>query len=237
LTNAHPMAMTKIFAAAFRRELAVVVFATVFAGAAMAQPAAAPRPAAPALTRPQPAAGAAQPQVRRNAPTDVQTFGDWTTRCFPVKSVAPCDMLQAVINKQNKKRITSVSVAYIPSRDEYGLQIIVPVGIALAKGLTVTAGSHKIDGLKFRRCEYDGCYVEVALGKDAVEGLAEGGDKGTLTFFPYRADKPVSLPLSLKGYSSALAKMKELARQKAVTPPPAGTTPPASTAPSPAPAQ
>ncbi len=222
------------------RELAIMIFAAIFTGApavaAMAQPANAPHAIAPGAVRPQPAAGARQTQGGQNGLTDVQAFGDWTTRCFPVKSVAPCDMLQVVINKNSKQRITSVSVAYVPGHDDYATQIVVPLGVLFAKGLTLAAGSHKIEGLKFRRCEHDGCYVEVELKKDSIEGLAAGGNAGTISFVLYHGNKPITMPMSLNGFAAALAKLKELSRQKAVTPPPS-TTPPASPAPAPAPAQ
>jgi invasion protein IalB len=220
----------------------VVIAALVMGGAAVAQQA----PTAPALTAPGlPAAGAAQPgarpaigaaaqgqrQAQGNA-TDVQTFGDWTVRCFNVKTLAPCDMIQVAVNKEKKQRVSSVSLAYIPSRDNYATQIIVPLGVSVASGLTLSAGSQKIEGLKYRRCEHDGCYVETGVSKTALEALATGGNTGAITVALYRGNKPINLPLSLNGFAPAVNKLKELARAKAVATAPAGTTP----APAPAPA-
>ncbi len=214
------------------RELALITVAAIAIGApaerALAQAAAAPHPAGAAPAA-RPAAGTAQQQTQTapGAPTDTQSFGDWTVRCFPVKSPAPCDMIQVAINKDTKQRVTSVSFAYVPSHDDYATQIVVPLGISFARGLTLSAGTQKIEGLKFRRCAPDGCYVEVELGKGRVEGLAAGGNSGAIGFVLYHGEKPINLPMSFNGYAAGMSKLKELARQKAVTPAPASSATPA----------
>jgi len=204
---------------------------------------AAPTPAAPAArapaagaqaTRPAGAAprrpiGAAAQGGAAGAATDVQNFGDWTVRCFNVKTAAPCDMIQIAVNKEKKQRVSSVSLAYVPSRDSYAAQVIVPLGVSFQSGLTLAAGDKKIEGLKFRRCEGDGCYVETGLAKNAVEQLQYGGNTGSIMVALYRSNKPISLPMSMNGFVQAASKLKELARAKAVTP-----APPASAAPAPA---
>lgn len=220
----------------------IVIAALVMGGAAVAQTAPAPaltapaHPAAAAHPGARPAMGAAaQGQAAAGSATDVQTFGDWTVRCFNVKTLAPCDMIQVAVNKEKKQRVSSVSLAYIPSRDNYATQIIVPLGVSVASGLTLSAGSQKIEGLKYRRCEHDGCYVETGVSKAALEALATGGKTGAITVSLYRSNKPVSLPLSLNGFAPAVNKLKELARAKAVAPAPAAAAPAA--APTPAPQQ
>jgi invasion protein IalB len=217
------------------------------ASAQTAAPTAAPAAAAPARTsapagtqaaRPanagarRPIGAAAQGGAAGEA-TDVQSFGDWTVRCFNVKAAAPCDMIQIAVNKEKKQRVTSVSLAYVPSRDNYAAQIIVPMGVSFQTGLTLAAGDKKIEGLKFRRCENDGCYVETGLAKTAVEQLQYGGNSGTITVALYRSNKPISLPMSMNGFVQAASKLKELARAKAVVTPPAAAATPA---PAPAPA-
>ena len=180
------------------------------------------RPAAGAPRRP---IGAAAQGGAAGEATDVQSFGDWTVRCFNVKTAAPCDMIQIAVNKDKKQRVSSVSLAYVPSRDNYAVQIIVPLGVSFQSGLTLAAGDKKIESLKFRRCENDGCYIETGLAKNAVEQLQYGGNSGTITVALYRSNKPISLPMSMNGFVQAASKLKELAREKAVTPPPAAATP------------
>lgn len=235
----------------FSTKFMTIMAATALLGSATAfAQTAAPAPAAPAARAPaagqqaaRPAAGAqrrpigaAQTGSAANAPTDVQSFGDWTVRCFNVKAPAPCDMIQIAVNKDKKQRVTSVSLAYVPSRDNYAAQVIVPLGVSFQSGLTLASGDKKIEGLKFRRCENDGCYVETGLAKGAVESLQYGGDKGTITVALYKNTKPINLPMSMKGFVQAASKLKELARTKAVVTAPAETAPASAGAPAPAPA-
>src|SRR5438105_3414318 len=88
-----------------------------------------PAPAAPPPADPNAAAAAAQ-QFSIN-----QNVGDWVVRCVltSVKSPAPCEVLQSTVNKDNQQRISSLSIAYVPSRETYAMQIVVPTGVALAK--------------------------------------------------------------------------------------------------------
>src|SRR5262245_39345763 len=111
----------------------VFVLAAGMSYSALAQAAApAPAPApegAPPGTPPNPAAQ----QFSVNTPV-----GDWAVRCAQtaVKSPAPCDIIQLTVNQDTKVRIMSFSLAYLPSRDSYAMQVIVPTGVALQKGMT-----------------------------------------------------------------------------------------------------
>src|SRR5262249_43425393 len=196
-------------------------FAPVFLAAAAAAPAPtpAPQPAAPAAAPPaadaqppgvpgQPGAPAA-PQFSVNTPV-----GDWAVRCAQttVKSPAPCDVIQLTVNQDTKQRIMSFSLAYVPSRDAYAMQVIVPTGVALSKGMSLAAGQRALNGVKFNRCERDGCYVEMLVDAQTVNALAGAGAKTNVTVIGYGQNTEVQLPISLTGFTEALDRMKGLAR-------------------------
>src|SRR5882672_10135794 len=105
-------------------------------------PAAAPPAGAPPADPNAPPA----PQFSINQP-----FGDWAVRCAltTVKSPAPCDVIQLTVNQDTKQRIMSFSLAYVPSRDAYAMQVIVPTGVALAKGMTVASGDRPLNNVKY----------------------------------------------------------------------------------------
>jgi invasion protein IalB len=206
--------------------LALMSSASAFAQAPAAAPPAAP-PAGAA-----PPADAQQPQFSIN-----QTVGDWVVRCVleSVKSPAPCDMLQVTINQQNKQRVSSFSVAYVPSRDSYAMQIIVPTGVALSKGLVLAAGAHSLNGAKFNRCERDGCYVELLTDTATITALSGVGKTTQMTVVGYgTAGKTVPLPVSLTGFPEALDRMKSLAKARAIAAPNPPPPPAAAAAPPPA---
>ncbi len=146
------------------------------------------------------------------APTDVKTFGDWVVRCFPIKSLAQCDMFQATFDKTTQRRIVSTSIAYAPSLNGYVAKVVVPLGVQIAAGATVTADKYKSGTLVFARCENDGCYIEGPLDTALVEKLI-GGKSASITVTSLSGSH-VALPLSLRGFSDAAVAMKALSMQK-----------------------
>ena len=171
-----------------------------------------------------------------NAPVLSETFDDWTLRCFNVRGPAPCDMLQVAVNRQTKQRVLSVSIAFVPERNAFAMQIVVPLGVALAKGLTVNAGDHTMKNVHFNRCSREGCYVEVIVDSDTVTALGKVGASTMLVVQPYGKNTDAKLPLSLKGWNSAVARLKVVAAQRATRTGAPQTTPGAAPAPAPAPA-
>jgi invasion protein IalB len=151
-------------------------------------------------------------KVQEPAPTDVKTFGDWTVRCFPIKSLGQCDMLQATLDKATGRRIISTSIAYVPSTGRYVAKIIVPLGVKIAAGIAVTSDKYKSKALAISRCENDGCYVEEQLDAVLVGKLIDG--KTGSIVVALTSGRPVALPLSMRGFSDAVAEMKDLAIQK-----------------------
>lgn len=201
-----------------------VAAAFPFAASAAEQAAPATAPAAAAPAAPAPAApGAAPAQDAANQYSINQTVGDWVVRCVlnTVKSPAPCEMLQVTVNN-DKQRVSSFSLAYVPSRDSYAMQIVVPIGVSLAKGLVLAAGDHSLNGVHYNRCERDGCYVEVIADQATINAMAAVGKQTTISVVGYGTDKSLPLPVSLNGFTEALDRMRTYSKDKAVAlPPPA----------------
>jgi invasion protein IalB len=185
-------------------------------------------PAVPPAVTPaptdQPGAAPAAPQFSIN-----QNVGDWVVRCVltTVKSPAPCEVLQVTVNKDNKQRLSSLSIAFVPSRDAYAMQVVVPTGVALAKGLQLGASPN---GMKFTRCERDGCYVEAVIDNAVVGTLSKEGKATTIAVVAYGKTDQIKFPVSLNGFPEAMDRMKSYAKDRAVAlPPPAA--PPGAAAP------
>ena len=156
---------------------------------------------------------ATPPQAAQDpAPTDVKVFGDWVVRCFPIKSLAPCDMFQETADKATQRRIVGTSIAYAPSLNSYVTKIVVPLGVQIAAGVTIGSDAYKSGALAFSRCENDGCYIEGPLDATLVEKLISG--KSASMTVTSSSGSHVTLPLSLRGFSDAAAAMKVLAIQK-----------------------
>lgn len=194
------------------RQLATLTIAGSFvalSGAASAQQA----PAAPADAAAAAAAGQVPPAQQFSIN---QSVGDWVVRCIQttVKSPAPCEVMQTTVNKDSKQRISSFSIAYVPSRDAYAMQVVVPTGVALSKGLQLGTA---LNGVKFNRCERDGCYVEMIIDANAINALTAAGKSTTIKVSSYGTDsKEIPLPVSLTGFPEAMDRMKGLAKDRAI---------------------
>jgi invasion protein IalB len=190
--------------------LAKIGFASVLLaslpGIALAQAPAA-QPAAEAQPAPAPPGA---PQYSIN-----QSVGDWVVRCVQttVKSPAPCEVMQTTVNKDTKQRISAFSLAYVPSRESYAMQIVVPTGVALSKGLQLGTA---LTGAKFNRCERDGCYVEMLIDNTTLTSLSGSGKATTISVVGYGQSNEIKLPVSLNGFPEALDRMKGYAKDRAV---------------------
>jgi len=187
--------------------LAAGVSLMVFSGAASAQAPAAP--AADAVAPPGQVPPAQQFSIN-------QSVGDWVVRCVAtaIKSPAPCEVMQTTVNKDSKQRISSFSIAYVPSRDAYAMQIVVPTGVALSKKLQLGTA---LNGVSFNRCERDGCYVETLIDANAINALTAAGKSTTIKVSSYGPEgKEIPLPVSLTGFPEAMDRMKGLAKDRAI---------------------
>ena len=206
--------------------LTALVLLTAAAAPAPAPAPAVPPPAVGAGTGTEGAAAPGAPQVPQfsvNTPV-----GDWAVRCAQttVKSPAPCDVIQLTVNQDTKQRIMSFSLAYVPSRDAYAMQVIVPTGVALSRGMSLAAGERALNGVRFNRCERDGCYVEMLIDAPTVNALSAAGKSTTVTVIGYGQFNEYKLPVSLNGFTEALDRMKGLARERAIAIPAGTATPP-----------
>ena len=169
--------------------------------AAMAQSAASPPQAGTPLT-----------------PTDVKPVGDWTVRCFPVASTSPCDMYEELDDKTSHQRVLGVSIAFVPSTNNHVAQIAVPLGVAIGSGAVIKTDSYTSPKMPYRRCDRDGCYVELLLPQDIVDSLAKSGPEATVNIVA-DGGKSYALRFSLNGFAGAHDSMSGLAKQKATSGP------------------
>jgi invasion protein IalB len=155
--------------------------------------------------------------IAQPAQPDVKHIGDFVVRCFPVKSVAPCDMYEDRANRDTGQRVLTFSLAYMPSGNRYILQISVPLGVSIEKGVVVAGGSYTSQPLQFRRCDQSGCYVEVAVNKELLDNFAKLGKDVKIRVYPDGVDKAFDLPLSFDGFSAAHDDMVASNKAKAAT--------------------
>lgn len=174
-----------------------------------------------AAAQPQPAAAPGSAPLQ---PSETKSFGDWTVRCYPIASPSPCDMYELLANKQNNQRVMSLSIAYLPAGDKHVIQVAVPLGILIPKGLVIESDTYTSPTLRYRRCDRGGCYVEMLFDTAAVNALATASGPAKIKIVADNG-KVFEIPFSLKGYADAHGAMVDLARKKTAEKPPPATPP------------
>ena len=155
--------------------------------------------------------------AKKLTPTDVKAFEDWQILCLPDQKPIPCEMFQDTMVKENGVRISRVALGYAPDSNRFALEIVVPLGLSLTRGLTLQSKSYSSGRLDYYRCGQDGCYVETYVDQEAVAKLAQDGDAAKIIVVE-SGGRNVELPVSLKGFAAAQTAMMELAREKLVQP-------------------
>ena len=146
---------------------------------------------------------------------DVKPVGDWFVRCFAIQSPSPCDMFQELDSPTTKQRVLAISLAYVPSLDRHAIQIVVPLEIAIQKGVTIKTDSFTSPAMKYRRCDRSGCYVETPVDNSMIEAIARSsGETGKVNIVA-DGGKSYALTFYLKGFSAAHDDMVSQARAKA----------------------
>ena len=159
--------------------------------------------------------GAASAQ--QQSPPEVKRIGAFAVRCFAIKSVAPCDLYEDRVNNQSGQRVVSFSLAYVPSGNRYILQVAVPLGISLEKGVVITGGGFTSPTLPVRRCDQTGCFVEAPVAKELIDALAKAGSDAKIRVVP--DGRPAfDFPFSFDGFTAAHDDMVASNKAKAISP-------------------
>jgi invasion protein IalB len=164
-----------------------------------------------ALAQQAPDAGAAPAGPGR---PDVKTVGDWFVRCFPVQSPSPCDIFQELDDQRSRQRVLALSIAYVPSLDRHAVQITVPLEISIPRGVIIQTDSYTSPVMRYRRCDRNGCYVEMAVDNALIESLSKSGPAGKVNIVA-DSGKSYALNFSLKGFAAAHDEMVSQTRAKA----------------------
>ena len=113
---------------------------------------------------------------------DLFTFEDWVVRCYEFENALPCDMYQSVAHQETNAKIISLSLAYSPQHETHAVQITLPLGIDLRRGVSLKVGEVSVAGIRPVRCELQGCMIEAVLAPDML-GAMNNSDVGEVAVF------------------------------------------------------
>ena len=146
--------------------------------------------------------------VARAAPTDGQTFKDWTARCdkAPEGGRPVCYIVQHVLLKKGNQPLLQVSVGNMADGGKPAAFFSLPLGVSLPGGLSVKVDEAQPLRLRYERCDRAGCHAPLALDDDLIKAL-KGGRWARVAFFD-ATRREVSVPVSLAGFTAGFDSLR-----------------------------
>jgi invasion protein IalB len=77
-----------------------------------------------------------------------------------------------------------------------------PLGVALEPGVGLVLGTDPMRTAKYRTCTQQGCVVDITIDQK-LQAQLDAGKDGRLVFAGSTDNKPIAIPVSLKGYGNA----------------------------------
>jgi invasion protein IalB len=131
----------------------------------------------------------------------VTQFGDWYLRCFEARGGPACNVTHSIILKESRKQVLLLSLAYSPERAQYAMEVLVPLGVDVRRGIDITVGDIAAKSVPVTRCELSGCVVDAILGDELVKAM-RSAHSGKVTLGGIAA-QDASIEFSLSGFEQA----------------------------------
>jgi len=132
---------------------------------------------------------------------ETQNFGDWTLACQDNNGQQVCQIGQRAVNTQSKRPILQIAVTY--QSQQPVMRIITPLGVLLPQNLHVNIDGQGASTLPYVQCLPGGCSTTVKLEPETVKKL-KSGQKFNVSFALPNQKDPVTVPMSLNGFTDAL---------------------------------
>jgi invasion protein IalB len=138
----------------------------------------------------------------------IAAYDDWRVACPASETKdASCELSTDVVDK-SQGTANAVARATITT-DKDGKQVlgfVLPYGVALEAGMGLKVGKDPVKIIQYRTCNTVGCIATTAFD-DALSNSLKGTDDASVMFAGLDG-KPVSVPMSFKGYQQSLAAWK-----------------------------
>jgi invasion protein IalB len=139
--------------------------------------------------------------------TPAQSEGPgWAVNC---KSAAAdkgleCRLSQTIVT-QNGQVLADVTFRVPADKKDPEAIVRLPLGILLSAGATLQVDDKPPQQLTVRTCDRNGCYARMPISTEMLATLQKG--KQLQVSFKNLAEKSITVPLSLNGFSDAYAKI------------------------------
>lgn len=142
----------------------------------------------------------------------VETYADWTLRCVPVEGKQTCQMMQELSQKETGQRVLAFVINAPKPEDVVDATLILPFGLELAKGISAHIDAEfDLEPIQFSTCLPSGCLASVELNAELI-GKMQAGEQFSLNVHSISSQQPVSIDLSLSGFSAAFRRLSDLSK-------------------------
>lgn len=186
------------------------------AGQVPANPAAESAPATPG----EPAgAGVEEPQIGQSYIRE--EFRDWRLTCIRTETgPEPCAIYQLLLDDDGNP-VAQISIAPLPEGQEAAARadVVVPLLTLLTEDVTISVEGGSARRYPISFCNESGCVARVGLTAEMVDQFRHGAT-GQLSIVPVQApDQPVTLGISLVGFTAAYRAAQVAAAEAAAAQP------------------
>jgi invasion protein IalB len=152
-------------------------------------------------------ATAAQAQTAVPAgPSSLQeTYRDWSVVCVQQEAQRRCAMTQQ-LSQQDGRRVLALELSTDAGGETATGLLVLPFGLALDEGVTLTVDEAAPERLRFRTCLPAGCVVPLTLDAPALMQLRTGKALN-LSVAASDTGDAVEFKISLDGFDAAFARL------------------------------
>jgi invasion protein IalB len=140
-----------------------------------------------------------------------ETHGDWAVNCQVVANTKVCALAHQQFDQAKNQRLLAIELSSRTGEEANGT-IALPFGLELSAGITLSVEEKPAQTkMAFKTCFAVGCLVPVSWEKTFVDRLKANK---TLKISAVASDtqQPVNFTVSMRGFSSAIARAAELAK-------------------------
>lgn len=138
----------------------------------------------------------------------VSVYEDWRVACPEADSKdSSCELSTDVVDKSQgtPNPLGRAGVTFAKDGKQM-MNFMLPYGVALEAGMGFRVGKEPVKVIQYRTCNTIGCLAETPF--DAPMATALNGTDDAAVMFAGLDGKPVSVPISFKGYKKALSVWK-----------------------------
>lgn len=140
-------------------------------------------------------------------PDSREDIGDWVLECFAVP-IEQCQIYQRILINKGSAIAMVATFAWDSTKQAMRTQIALPLGIDLGKGATISADNGYSITVALTRCTQQGCLIEGTVPEELLRSFAQSKSATISVVNPTQG--PFAIPLSLRGFGEAMARIRPL---------------------------